>query len=216
MACRYGNGLCGDRFDHCDAPARAAAGGARLAAHLVIGGSRRLRRRVVLPAWADRAATIDVFLSADALHARQHPGRSVARAFLSGSGPRRHCTHRHRPSAARALAALVDGRRAERHLDPRRRLARQERRVAMSGGNEIIHQAMRLKIMAALNAISSKKTAIEFTRLKALLGATDGNLGAHLETLEKAGYIVIEKRFEARKPQTRVRMSPAGRRAFAE
>ena len=86
----------------------------------------------------------------------------------------------------------------------------------MSGGNEIIHQAMRLKIMAALNAISSKKTAIEFIRLKALLGATDGNLGAHLETLEEAGYIVIEKRFEARKPQTRVRMSPAGRRAFAE
>ena len=86
----------------------------------------------------------------------------------------------------------------------------------MSGANEIIHQAMRLKIMATLNAVPSKKVAIEFTRLKALLGATDGNLGAHLETLEKAGYIVIEKRFEDRKPQTRVRMSPAGRRAFAE
>ena len=86
----------------------------------------------------------------------------------------------------------------------------------MSGANEIIHQAMRLKIMAALNTIAPKKAAIEFTRLKGLVGATDGNLGAHLETLEKAGYIVIEKRFEERKPQTRVRMSPAGRRAFAE
>jgi DNA-binding MarR family transcriptional regulator len=86
----------------------------------------------------------------------------------------------------------------------------------MSGSNEIIHQAMRLKIMAALNALAPRTTAIEFARLKALLGATDGNLGAHLETLEKAGYIVVEKRFEDRKPQTRVRMSPAGRRAFAE
>jgi DNA-binding MarR family transcriptional regulator len=86
----------------------------------------------------------------------------------------------------------------------------------MNGANEIIHQAMRLKIMAALNTSTSKKGAIEFTRLKALVGATDGNLGAHLDTLEKAGYIVIEKRFEERKPQTRVRMSPAGRRAFAE
>jgi DNA-binding MarR family transcriptional regulator len=86
----------------------------------------------------------------------------------------------------------------------------------MSGGNDVIHQAMRLKIMAALNALASRTDAIEFTRLKALLGTTDGNLGAHLETLEKAGYIVIEKRFEDRKPQTRVRMSPAGRRAFAE
>jgi DNA-binding MarR family transcriptional regulator len=86
----------------------------------------------------------------------------------------------------------------------------------MNGGNEIIHQAMRLKVMAALNALSQKSASIEFTRLKALVGATDGNLGAHLETLEKAGYILIEKRFEDRKPQTRVRMSPAGRRAFAE
>jgi len=86
----------------------------------------------------------------------------------------------------------------------------------MNGGDEIIHQAMRLRIMAALNTIAAKNAAIEFTRLKSLVGATDGNLGAHLETLEKAGYIVIEKRFEERKPQTRVRMSPAGRRAFSE
>jgi Winged helix DNA-binding domain len=56
----------------------------------------------------------------------------------------------------------------------------------MSNGNDIIHQAMRLKIMAALNALAPKQTSIEFTRLKTLVGATDGNLGAHLETLEKA------------------------------
>ncbi len=86
----------------------------------------------------------------------------------------------------------------------------------MSDGNDIIHQAMRLKIMAALNALAPRSTAIEFTGLKGLVGATDGNLGAHLETLEKAGYVAIEKRFEGRKPQTRVRMSPAGRRAVAE
>jgi DNA-binding MarR family transcriptional regulator len=85
----------------------------------------------------------------------------------------------------------------------------------MSGANDIIHQAMRLKIMAALNALP-RTAALEFARLKALVGATDGNLGAHLETLEQAGYIVVEKRFEDRKPQTRVRMSSAGRRAFAE
>ncbi|MGH6727969.1 MAG: winged helix-turn-helix domain-containing protein [Pseudolabrys sp.] len=83
-------------------------------------------------------------------------------------------------------------------------------------GNDVIHQAVRLRIMAALTTPTAKNAAIEFTRLKSLVGATDGNLGAHLETLEKAGYIVIEKRFEERKPQTRVRMSPAGRRAFSE
>jgi DNA-binding MarR family transcriptional regulator len=83
-------------------------------------------------------------------------------------------------------------------------------------GNGVIHQAMRLRIMAALNALAPGTATIEFTRLKSLLGATDGNLGAHLETLEKAGYVAIEKRFADRKPQTRVRMSPSGRRAFAE
>jgi hypothetical protein len=85
----------------------------------------------------------------------------------------------------------------------------------MSGPDEIIHQSMRLKIMAALNACD-RGDWLEFTRLKALTGATDGNLGAHLETLAKAGYAGIEKRFEGKRPQTRIRITAAGRRAFAD
>jgi DNA-binding MarR family transcriptional regulator len=82
-------------------------------------------------------------------------------------------------------------------------------------GNEIIHQSVRLRIMAALNALH-RRQALEFTRLKSLTSATDGNLGAHLDTLEKAGYVAIEKRFVGKKPQTLVSVTPAGRRAFAE
>jgi DNA-binding MarR family transcriptional regulator len=85
----------------------------------------------------------------------------------------------------------------------------------VSEGNTIIHQAMRLKIMASLNVLAPG-AAIEFTRLKGLVAATDGNLGTHLEALEKAGYVAIEKRFAGRKPQTRIKATPAGRRAFAE
>ncbi len=85
----------------------------------------------------------------------------------------------------------------------------------MSGGDEIIHQAVRLRIMAALNVLHVED-AVEFTRLRDLIKATDGNLGAHLETLEKAGYIAIEKRFEGKRPQSRIKATPAGRRAFAE
>jgi DNA-binding MarR family transcriptional regulator len=85
----------------------------------------------------------------------------------------------------------------------------------MNGPNEIIHQSMRLKIMAALNVLGPS-AALEFTRLKALVGATDGNLGAHLDTLAGAGYVAIEKRFVGRKPQTRIKATAAGRRAFAE
>ena len=81
--------------------------------------------------------------------------------------------------------------------------------------DEIIHQQLRLKIMATLNSLPSRD-AIEFPRLKATIEATDGNLGAHLSTLEHAGYISIEKDFEGRRPRTRVAITRAGRRAFVQ
>lgn len=81
--------------------------------------------------------------------------------------------------------------------------------------DEIIHQSMRLKIMSSLNVIG-RNDWLDFARLKSILETTDGNLGAHLETLAKAGYITIEKRFEGKRPQTRVRATPQGRKAFAE
>lgn len=76
-----------------------------------------------------------------------------------------------------------------------------------------IHQPVRLKIMAALKALPEREQ-IEFVRLKSLVGATEGNLGAHLTTLEQAGYIDVEKDFDGRKPRTRVRLARTGRRAF--
>ena len=82
------------------------------------------------------------------------------------------------------------------------------------GADEIIHQQVRLRIMATLNALKEDER-IEFTRMKAILAATDGNLGAHLTTLENAGYIAVEKDFVAKKPRTRVAMTRAGRKAFA-
>jgi DNA-binding MarR family transcriptional regulator len=80
--------------------------------------------------------------------------------------------------------------------------------------DEVIHQSLRLRIMAALNPLPAGEM-IEFTRLRAVLAATDGNLGAHLTTLEGAGYVAIEKEFVAKKPRTRVMATPSGRAAFA-
>jgi DNA-binding MarR family transcriptional regulator len=82
------------------------------------------------------------------------------------------------------------------------------------GPDEIIHQQVRLRIMATLNAVPDGER-LEFTRLKAIVRATDGNLGAHLTTLESAGYVGIEKDFVAKKPRTRIAMTRAGRKAFA-
>jgi DNA-binding MarR family transcriptional regulator len=80
--------------------------------------------------------------------------------------------------------------------------------------DDIIHQPLRLKIMAALNALPPG-VGMEFARLKKLTGATDGNLGAHIETLAKAGYVAVDKAFVGRKPQTTVTATPIGRAAFA-
>jgi DNA-binding MarR family transcriptional regulator len=80
--------------------------------------------------------------------------------------------------------------------------------------DEIIHQPLRLRIMAALNALPVA-TGLEFVQLKKLTGATDGNLGAHIETLSKAGYVSVEKAFVGKKPQTTVTATAAGRGAFA-
>jgi len=80
--------------------------------------------------------------------------------------------------------------------------------------DDIIHQPLRLKIMAALNPLPAT-AGLEFARLKKLTGATDGNLGAHIETLSKAGYVAVDKAFVGKKPQTIVIATAAGRGAFA-
>lgn len=85
----------------------------------------------------------------------------------------------------------------------------------MEQPDAIIHQPLRLKIMAALKPLPQNEL-IEFVRLKDLVGATDGNLGAHVTTLEEAGYIDVEKDFVGKKPRTRVRLNRKGRHAFEE
>ncbi len=85
--------------------------------------------------------------------------------------------------------------------------------TSLGGPDEVIHQSLRLRIMAALNPLPAGEM-IEFIRLRSLVDATDGNLGAHLTTLAAAGYVAIEKDFVGRKPRTRVTATPAGRAAF--
>jgi DNA-binding MarR family transcriptional regulator len=79
--------------------------------------------------------------------------------------------------------------------------------------DEIIHQPVRLRLMAALVAIKDGESA-EFTLLRDMLGATDGNLGAHLHRLEEAGYIDITKTFVDRKPRSYISATPRGRKVF--
>lgn len=54
----------------------------------------------------------------------------------------------------------------------------------------------------------------DFNRLKELLGVTDGNLASHLKALEKEEYILVQKSFIGRKPNTRYSATPLGKQAF--
>lgn len=76
--------------------------------------------------------------------------------------------------------------------------------------DDAIHGRIRLGIMAYLSTASP---AI-FGEVRDRVNATDGNLSTHLRKLEEAGYVEIEKRFEGRRPQTRVHLTEAGRSAW--
>jgi DNA-binding MarR family transcriptional regulator len=76
--------------------------------------------------------------------------------------------------------------------------------------DEVLLSRARLGILAALLA----RREATFPDLKALLGLTQGNLGAHLRTLEEAGYVAVEKGYDGRRPRTLCRITPQGRRAL--
>lgn len=79
----------------------------------------------------------------------------------------------------------------------------------------LIHQPVRLRITAAL-AATQRDAQVDFAFLRDTLQLTDGNLGAHLAKLEKAGYVRLEKTFVERKPRTYVELTPRGRAAFED
>jgi len=80
------------------------------------------------------------------------------------------------------------------------------------GINRLIHERARLGIMSSLAAAGT----MTFNELKEALGMTDGNLSVHARVLEEARYIRIDKRFVARKPQTRMSLTTKGEKAFKD
>lgn len=76
--------------------------------------------------------------------------------------------------------------------------------------NKIFDHRIRLGIMSVLMV----NEYAEFTTLKELLGATDGNLASHIKALEKAEFILIEKQFIGKKPNTRYSATKLGKLEF--
>ena len=77
--------------------------------------------------------------------------------------------------------------------------------------DDVIHGRLRLGVMAYL----ANAEVADFNELKAVLEVTQGNLSVQLRKLEEAQYVAIEKSFLGRKPRTQIRITAAGRKAFA-
>ncbi|QXP59926.1 winged helix-turn-helix domain-containing protein [Olleya sp. HaHaR_3_96] len=76
--------------------------------------------------------------------------------------------------------------------------------------NKVFDHRIRLGIMSVLMV----NEYADFKTLKELLGATDGNLASHTKALEKAEYIIVEKQFIDRKPNTRYSVTKLGQAEF--
>jgi DNA-binding MarR family transcriptional regulator len=76
--------------------------------------------------------------------------------------------------------------------------------------DRVVHEPARLVILANLYVVESA----DYTYLMHRTGLTWGNLSAHLNKLEEAGYVRVEKEFVEKKPHTMVRLTEEGRKAF--
>jgi len=76
--------------------------------------------------------------------------------------------------------------------------------------DEILASRVRLAIVAFL---AGAKTA-DFVAVRDATKTTDGNASIHLRKLEDAGYVTMQKRFIARKPQTLYSLTEHGRKAL--
>jgi len=78
--------------------------------------------------------------------------------------------------------------------------------------DEVLHSRVRLAIVAFLAGAGTA----DFAAVRNATRTTDGNASVHLRKLEDSGYVAVEKRFVARKPQTLYRLTEAGRRALVD
>ncbi len=87
-----------------------------------------------------------------------------------------------------------------------------EGRFAYEGLDRVIHEKARLSVLTSLVA---HPKGLVFGDLKQMCGLTDGNLSRHLQVLQEAGLVAIEKGYDHNRPQTVVRITPAGQAALS-
>jgi DNA-binding HxlR family transcriptional regulator len=88
-----------------------------------------------------------------------------------------------------------------------------EGRFAYQGLDRVIHEKARLSVLTSLVAYPK---GLVFGDLKQMCGLTDGNLSRHLQVLQEAGLVAIEKGYDHNRPQTVIRISPDGRQRYLD
>jgi DNA-binding MarR family transcriptional regulator len=86
-------------------------------------------------------------------------------------------------------------------------------RYAYDGLDRVIHERARLGVLTSL--VGHPK-GLAFADLRRLCDLTDGNLSRHLATLQEAGLVSVDKRFENNRPQTLVRITDEGRARYLD
>lgn len=78
--------------------------------------------------------------------------------------------------------------------------------------DRVIHEPGRLMIVALLSAVEKS----DFLYLQHETGMNKGTLSSHLARLEEAGYVQVSKTYRGKVPQTLLRLTAAGRKAFEQ
>lgn len=76
--------------------------------------------------------------------------------------------------------------------------------------DKTLEHSVRLQILSILIV----NEFFDFNSLKEMLNLTDGSLATHIKALEREKYIIVNKSFVSRKPNTRYKISERGRQAF--
>ncbi len=84
---------------------------------------------------------------------------------------------------------------------------------AYPGLDRVIHERARLSVLTSL---ARYPKGLRFGDLKELCGLTDGNLSRHLQVLQEAALVSVEKSFEHNRPQTTVLITAEGHRRYVE
>ncbi len=81
----------------------------------------------------------------------------------------------------------------------------------MSELDRVIHEPVRLRIMAILSGVDRA----DFKFMLSTLGVSKGNLASHMDRLEQAAYVNIHKSFNGKMPHTEYCLTDAGRNAWS-